>query len=249
MIEAPNYLSVKKALDYRLNPSLYQFTPDSQDHNSPCTDSTDTPVPTKPVAAVFLFADPENKITKEVILPHIEDYHSYSKGLVYIFCAGYGAYWDQSQYGDGKKVVTLNGTDWCFSKTQLNQLAREIVDECAKSSPKNISWQYSGKTEVLIVKINPASASSPLDFSSYASIVFDDQGEENNDIHDFFYQLVNFVMRHSDNFDPQKQKATFCCENKEGIIDKIINALINNTTITLQLPGISITWKKPLGRF
>src|SRR4030042_1065038 len=71
----------------------------------------------------ILLARPEDKITKEAILPHLEFWHYRSDYYTDFFCAGYTTEF----VNDAKPVgVQIEGLDWGFSLRAFVELVADI---------------------------------------------------------------------------------------------------------------------------
>lgn len=115
------------------------------------------------------------------------------------YLAGYGAYWPNSEYPDGKIVSVIDGVNWSFS----NQKFVQFISELEKYS----KWSYSGESELLLIELK----NGILSYKNVMLFHLDNMIRDNviQSIHLFFEQLFRI------------------CANKETM-NQISNALGNN---------------------
>jgi hypothetical protein len=144
--------------------------------------------------AGLLFARPQSPLGKEQIVPNLDYYHHRSGPNVHFFCAGYGAYWQPSDYKGKIAVGRINGADWYFSEAEFDCLRREIE---AKTS-----WQYSGATDLLLLNVvKNQSGVVELDFSSTRNYPIDKLKSDGSltTVEMFFETVFRFAEGYSGN--------------------------------------------------
>lgn len=110
----------------------------------------------------ILLARPEDKITKESILPHLEYWHYRSDYFTDFFCAGY----IPVQFvGDAKPVgVQIDGLEWGFSLRAFVELVEDIE--------KQTGWRYNGDPCLLLANAHFDGHKAHLDFKHSIRINF-----------------------------------------------------------------------------
>lgn len=110
----------------------------------------------------ILLARPEDKITKESILPHLEFWHYRSDFYTDFFCAGYIPVQFVS---DAKLVdVCIDGLDWGFSLRAFVELIEDVE--------KQTGWHYNGDPCLLLANAYFDSSKAHLDFKRSIRINF-----------------------------------------------------------------------------
>lgn len=84
--------------------------------------------------------------TGKNILDSLEYFHFRTGKSLNFYLPGYGAYWPNSEYPDGKVVTTIDGVNWSFS----NQMFAQFISELETYS----KWSYSGESELLLIELN-----------------------------------------------------------------------------------------------
>lgn len=133
------------------------------------------------------------------ILNSLEYFHFRTGKTLNFYLAGYGAYWHNSEYPDGKIVSVIDGVNWSFS----NQKFVQFISELEKYS----KWSYSGESELLLIELK----NGILSYKNVMLFHLDNMIRDNviQSIHLFFEQLFRI------------------CANKETM-NQISNALGNN---------------------
>lgn len=102
----------------------------------------------------ILFARPEDKLTKDLILPHLEFWHYRHDFFLDFFCAGYAEMKDAS---DAKSVgVTIRDEPWGFSVRAYVELIEHIQDQT--------SWKDNGDPFLLLANSHFDGIRAHLDF-------------------------------------------------------------------------------------
>jgi hypothetical protein len=102
----------------------------------------------------ILLARPEDKITNEAILPHLEYWHYRSDLYTDFFCAGYTP---TQLVSDAKPVgVKIAGQEWGFSMRAFVELVEQIE--------KQTGWRYNGDPCLLLTNAYFDGAKAHLDF-------------------------------------------------------------------------------------
>ena len=83
--------------------------------------------------------------TGKSILDSLEYFHFRTGNSLNFYLAGYGAYWPNLEYPDGKVVTVIDGVKWLFS----NQKFVQFVSDLETYS----KWSYSGESELLLVEL------------------------------------------------------------------------------------------------
>lgn len=78
--------------------------------------------------------------TGKDILNSLEYYHFRTGHSINFYLPGYGAYWTEEEYPDGKVVTEIAGVKWSFS----NQRFVEFIEDMEKYS----KWRYSGESDL-----------------------------------------------------------------------------------------------------
>src|SRR5438477_3754873 len=109
-----------------------------------------------------LLARPEDKLTKEAILPHLEFWHYRSDYYTDFFCAGYIP---AEFVSDAKPVgVQIGGLDWGFSLRAFVELVEDIE--------KQTGWRYNGDPCLLLANAYFDGQKAHLDFKRSIRINF-----------------------------------------------------------------------------
>ena len=137
--------------------------------------------------------------TGKSILDSLEYFHFRTGNSLNFYLPGYGAYWPNSEYPDGKAVTVINGVNWSFS----NQMFVQFILELEKYS----KWSYSGESELLLIELK----NGILSYKNVMLFHLDNMIRDNviQSIHLFFEQQFRI------------------CANKETM-NQISNALGNN---------------------
>jgi len=110
----------------------------------------------------ILLARPEDKITKESILPHLEFWHYRSDFFTDFFCAGYIPVQFVS---DAKPVdVRIDGLDWGFSLRAFIELVDDVETQTG--------WHYNGDPCLLIANAYFDGGRAHLDFARSIRVNF-----------------------------------------------------------------------------
>ena len=125
--------------------------------------------------------------TGKNILDSLEYFHFRTGKSVNFYLPGYGAYWTEGTYPDGKKVTAINGVDWCFS----NKMFSDFISNLEKHS----KWKYSGESELLLVDLKKGI----LSYENVLQFYLDDMLRSGviTTVHNFFEQLFR-IMREKD---------------------------------------------------
>lgn len=83
--------------------------------------------------------------TGKSILDSLEYFHFRTGNSLNFYLPGYGAYWPNSEYPDGKVVTVIDGVNWSFS----NQTFVQFISELEAYS----KWSYSGESELLLIEL------------------------------------------------------------------------------------------------
>ena len=79
------------------------------------------------------------------ILNSLEYYHFRTGHSINFYLPGYGAYWTEEEYPDGKVVTEIAGVKWSFS----NQRFVEFIEDMEKYS----KWRYSGESDLIFAEV------------------------------------------------------------------------------------------------
>jgi hypothetical protein len=110
----------------------------------------------------ILLARPEDKITKEAILPHLEFWHYRSDLYTDFFCAGYVP---TEFVSDAKPVdVTIDGVAWGFSMRAFVDLVEHVEQQTG--------WRYTGDPCLLLANSYFDGVKAHLDFKRSIRINF-----------------------------------------------------------------------------
>ena len=83
--------------------------------------------------------------TGKDILNSLEYYHFRTGHSINFYLPGYGAYWTEEEYPDGKVVTEITGVKWSFS----NQRFVEFIEDMEKYS----KWRYSGESDLIFAEV------------------------------------------------------------------------------------------------
>jgi hypothetical protein len=108
-----------------------------------------------------IFCNPNSKFCKDEMLESLNYFHKRSKDYIHIFCCGYGAFKESTDYNDIQQVANIDGTPWFYSDTSFV----DVVD----SFEEKTKWTYSGENELLILDVTPSA--EPDDITINNSIV------------------------------------------------------------------------------
>ena len=133
------------------------------------------------------------------ILNSLEYFHFRTGKTLNFYLAGYGAYWPNSEYPDGKIVSVIDGVNWSFS----NQKFVQFISELEKYS----KWSYSGESELLLIELKNG-------ILSYKNVML---FHLDNMIRDILIQSIHLFF----------EQLFRICANKETM-NQISNALGNN---------------------
>ena len=86
-----------------------------------------------------------NLETGKQILENLEYYHFRTGHSINFYLPGYGAYWTEEEYPDGKVVTEIAGVKWSFS----NQRFVEFIEDMEKYS----KWRYSGESDLIFAEV------------------------------------------------------------------------------------------------
>lgn len=125
--------------------------------------------------------------TGKNILDSLEYFHFRTGKSVNFYLPGYGAYWTEGTYPDGKKVTSINCVDWWFS----NKMFSDFISNLEKHS----KWKYSGESELLLVDLKKGI----LSYENVLQFYLDDMLRSGviTTVHNFFEQLFR-IMREKD---------------------------------------------------
>ncbi len=117
--------------------------------------------------------------TGKSILDSLEYFHFRTGKSLNFYLAGYGAYWTNSEYPDGKVVTVIDGVKWSFS----NQKFVQFISELEIYS----KWSYSGESELLLIELK----NGILSYENVMSFHLDNMIRDNviKSIHLFFERL------------------------------------------------------------
>ncbi|MBF4355141.1 hypothetical protein, partial [Vibrio anguillarum] len=65
-----------------------------------------------------------------------------------IFCCGFGAYKNSTEFNDVQQIIEIDGEPWFYSDSAL-------VD-VVESFEAKTNWTYSGENELLILDVTPS---------------------------------------------------------------------------------------------
>ena len=83
--------------------------------------------------------------TGKDILNSLEYYHFRTGHSINFYLPGYGAYWTEEEYPDGKVVTEIASVKWSFS----NQRFVEFIEDMEKYS----KWRYSGESDLIFAEV------------------------------------------------------------------------------------------------
>jgi hypothetical protein len=113
----------------------------------------------------ILFAPAGSAISRNEILPRLDDFHHRSGSNIDFFCAGYGAYWPPDWVQDARVVATTTypsgaTCEWQYSAQHFNRLLSEVHEYTPQ-------LKYSGEVDLLLVNARRDSFGLvDLDFSN-----------------------------------------------------------------------------------
>jgi hypothetical protein len=142
----------------------------------------------------ILLARPEDRITKEAILPHLEFWHYRSDYYVDFFCAGYAP---KGFVADAKPVeVQIAGVDWGFSMRAFIELVEHIE--------KQTKWRYSGDPCLLLANSYFDGENAHLDFRRSMRLNFREAIEDKaisspTELADAVFEFAKYVNEDSEN--------------------------------------------------
>ena len=122
--------------------------------------------------------------TGKYILDSLEYFHFRTGKSLNFYLPGYGAYWPNSEYPDGKVVTTIDGVNWSFS----NQMFAQFISELETYS----KWSYSGESELLLIELN----NGILSYKNVMVFHLDNMIRDNviKSIYSFFEQLFRICL-------------------------------------------------------
>lgn len=123
-------------------------------------------------------------ITGENILNSLEYFHFRTGKTVNFYLPGYGAYWPQDEYPDGKEVTTIDNVKWSFS----NKMFAQFIHDLEKFS----KWEYSGESELLLVELK----NGILSYENVMRFYLDNMLRDNTipSVHQFFEELFRICQ-------------------------------------------------------
>ena len=83
--------------------------------------------------------------TGKDILNSLEYYHFRTGHSINFYLPGYGAYWTEEEYPDGKVVAEIASVKWSFS----NQCFVKFIEDMEKYS----KWRYSGESDLIFAEV------------------------------------------------------------------------------------------------
>ena len=124
-------------------------------------------------------------ITGKNILNSLEYFHFRTGKSVNFYLPGYGAYWPQKEYPDGKEVTTIDNVKWSFSNKMFAQFINEL-EEFSK-------WKYSGESELLFVELK----NGILSYENVMQFYLDNMLRDNtiSSVHQFFEELFRICQK------------------------------------------------------
>ena len=122
--------------------------------------------------------------TGKNILDSLEYFHFRTGKSLNFYLPGYGAYWPNSEYPDGKVVTIIDGVNWSFS----NQMFAQFISELETHS----KWSYSGESELLLIELN----NGILSYKNVMVFHLDNMIRDNviKSIYSFFEQLFRICL-------------------------------------------------------
>lgn len=122
--------------------------------------------------------------TGKNILDSLEYFHFRTGKSLNFYLPGYGAYWPNSEYPDGKVVTTIDGVNWSFS----NQMFAQFISELETYS----KWSYSGESELLLIELN----NGILSYKNVMVFHLDNMIRDNviKSMYSFFEQLFRICL-------------------------------------------------------
>lgn len=144
----------------------------------------------------LLFARPDLKLAQEEIIPSLKHFHHRSSQNIDLFCAGYGAYWENwiDVYPDQKAITVIEGVTWQFSSNQFIAFQREIESKT--------KWRYSGGVELLLAnaKFDNKTQTPSIDFNSALVCLLDQMKKDGAivSVPSFFEEIFRFAENASD---------------------------------------------------
>lgn len=124
-------------------------------------------------------------ITGKSILNSLEYFHFRTGKTINFYLPGYGAYWPQEEYPDGKVVTTIDDVKWSFSNKMFAQFINEL-EEFSK-------WKYSGESELLLVQLKNGN----LSYENVMRFYLDNMLRDNtiSSVHQFFEELFRICQK------------------------------------------------------
>ena len=168
---------------------------------------------------VFLFVKPTSQDATDII-QEFEYIHYNSAKYCSVYAIGYSD--DPQKKGSShyKKVAEIIGRDWYFSN--------KIFVEFKNNLESRINWEYSGETEVLILRNNPEGR-DPLNFSNYVAIDVN-KGLREGYI-DSFQRFMESLIRSSRSKVTAKEAAADLRKSRISIKDTIAEAIDHSKRI------------------
>lgn len=123
-------------------------------------------------------------ITGKSILNSLEYFHFRTGKTVNFYLPGYGAYWPQEEYPDGKEVTTIDDVKWSFSNKMFAQFINEL-EEVSK-------WKYSGESELLLAELK----NGILSYENVMQFYLDNMLRDStiSSVHQFFEELFRICQ-------------------------------------------------------
>ena len=123
-------------------------------------------------------------ITGRNILNSLEYFHFRTGKTVNFYLPGYGAYWTQDEYPDGKEVTTIDNVKWSFSNKMFAKFIHDL-EEFTK-------WKYSGESELLLVELK----NGILSYEKVMQFYLDNMLRDNtiSSVHQFFEELFRICQ-------------------------------------------------------
>ncbi|MBD5513592.1 MAG: hypothetical protein HDR06_02800 [Lachnospiraceae bacterium] len=123
-------------------------------------------------------------VTGKSILNSLEYFHFRTGKMVNFYLPGYGAYWPQDEYPDGKVVTRIDNVDWSFSNKMFAQFINDLEDFS--------KWKYSGESELLLVELK----NGILSYENMMQFYLDNMLRDNVilSVHQFFEKLFRICQ-------------------------------------------------------
>lgn len=168
---------------------------------------------------VFLFVKPTSQGASDII-QEFEYIHYNSAKYCSVYAIGYSDDPQKKVSSHYKKVAEIIGCDWYFSNKTFVEFKNNLESR--------INWEYSGETEVLILRNNPEGR-DPLNFSNYVAIDVN-KGLREGYI-DSFQRFMESLIRSSRSKVTAKEAAADLRKSRISIKDTIAEAIDNSKKI------------------